>query len=219
MLQAHILRIDRDLTPSEYRIMMKKVPPEKQAKIDHFCFLKDAQRSMLGVIMATHAVNEHLGLPGKPLMFGTNHYGKPYLLEYPGLHFNISHSGGYVCCALSMQPVGIDVEEITCAEMQIAERFFSIEEYGYLKSFPHEERNHAFFEVWTKKESYIKQRGKGLSIPLTSFSVLDMPDMHFCEVVNDGVAICNICIERSVGPVVVERNEYAVSQIVHSVLF
>jgi hypothetical protein len=41
--------------------------------------------------------------------YGKN--GKPYLPDYPGIYFNISHSGDYVAVALSCHPVGIDVQE------------------------------------------------------------------------------------------------------------
>ncbi len=36
-----------------------------------------------------------------------------------------------------------------------------------------DERVEAFFEIWTKKESLIKGIGKGLSIPLKDFNVIN----------------------------------------------
>ena len=39
-------------------------------------------------------------------------YGKPYFLNYPKIHFNISHCDKAVTCILSKRPVGIDVESI-----------------------------------------------------------------------------------------------------------
>ena len=38
--------------------------------------------------------------------------GKPYFPQYPGLHFNLSHSGPLTVCALSTLPVGVDIEQI-----------------------------------------------------------------------------------------------------------
>ena len=36
--------------------------------------------------------------------------GKPYLVNCPGVHFNISHSGGYAVCAVGSVPMGVDIE-------------------------------------------------------------------------------------------------------------
>ena len=36
--------------------------------------------------------------------------GKPYFPQYPHIHFNLSHSRGAAVCALSGEPVGVDVE-------------------------------------------------------------------------------------------------------------
>lgn len=37
---------------------------------------------------------------------------KPFIREYPRLHFNISHCEGMAACAFSGQPVGVDIEHI-----------------------------------------------------------------------------------------------------------
>jgi 4'-phosphopantetheinyl transferase len=52
----------------------------------------------------------------------------------------------------------------------IAERFFAPIEIADLANIPIERRHERFFEYWTLKESYIKARGMGLSIPLRQFS-------------------------------------------------
>ena len=46
------------------------------------------------------------------IQFGYNNYQKPYLKDYPDIHFNGSHSGEYLVCALSDVPVGIDIQKI-----------------------------------------------------------------------------------------------------------
>ena len=37
-------------------------------------------------------------------------YGKPRFVEYPDLHFSISHSGSCWCCAFSTSPIGLDIQ-------------------------------------------------------------------------------------------------------------
>ena len=50
-------------------------------------------------------------------------------------------------------------------------RFFSDDEYKYILA-GQEDRISRFYDLWTLKESYIKYVGKGLSIPLDSFSFI-----------------------------------------------
>lgn len=95
--------------------------------------------------------------------------GKPYLKHFPGVQFNLSHSGPYGVCALSDTPVGVDVELIRPLVRDVAKRFFTETEQAWLSRRPPEE----FFRLWTRKESFTKALGKGLTLPLDSFSVLD----------------------------------------------
>ncbi|MBC7474729.1 MAG: 4'-phosphopantetheinyl transferase superfamily protein, partial [Candidatus Sericytochromatia bacterium] len=60
----------------------------------------------------------------------------------------------------------------------IAERFFSDYERKSLNSIPETLQKEAFFNGWTRKEAYIKLKGKGLSIPLNSFDVSIIPEQN-----------------------------------------
>jgi 4'-phosphopantetheinyl transferase len=68
--------------------------------------------------------------------------------------------------------LGVDVENVVARQVStgVADRFFSPSEVAELASVAHERRQDRFFEYWTFKESYIKARGMGLSIPLDQFS-------------------------------------------------
>jgi 4'-phosphopantetheinyl transferase len=57
------------------------------------------------------------------------------------------------------------------AYMDIAKRFYSEKEYAFLMKCEEKSRLVMFYDIWTKKESLIKAVGKGLSIPLKSFTV------------------------------------------------
>jgi 4'-phosphopantetheinyl transferase len=52
---------------------------------------------------------------------------------------------------------------------EIAARFFAPEEVAALQTLPAADQRRRFFEYWTLKESYVKAREKGLSIPLDKF--------------------------------------------------
>ena len=88
--------------------------------------------------------------------------GKPYLPEFPGLYFSLSHSGDYVALALSCHPVGVDIQE----ERELSD--------GLQKKYFTEEENAGGarpFEIFSGKESYIKYTGEGMSRSFTDFSV------------------------------------------------
>ena len=109
------------------------------------------------------------------IQFTYDKHEKPYLQPSSSLQFNLSHSDDFAVYALTLNyPVGIDVEKIqTHFNENIAKRFFSAQEYTALMSRPEEERIIHFYRIWARKEAIIKANGKGLAIPLNSFSVSD----------------------------------------------
>ncbi len=101
-----------------------------------------------------------------------NPYGKPYI---PGeAEFSISHSGDAVLLAVSETPVGADIELISDRDTsRIAKRAFCAEESAFIEA--SEDKRRAFFDIWTRKESYMKAVGRGFDLPMESFSVI--PDV------------------------------------------
>lgn len=145
---------------------------DKQYKINKFVNKMDKIRTLLGDILVRTVISKKLKTSNKYMKFQQNKYGKPYLKENENLNFNISHSGKYVVCAFDDKPIGIDVEEIKYIEYkEIAEKFFTAEEFQYIVNEKSTGELNRFYEIWTLKESYIKCCGKGLSIPLKSFSI------------------------------------------------
>ena len=72
----------------------------------------------------------------------------------------------------SVDEVGVDVEDVArdTETVEIADRFFSPFEAAALRALPPARHRERFFSYWTLKESYIKARGMGLSLPLELFS-------------------------------------------------
>jgi 4'-phosphopantetheinyl transferase len=112
------------------------------------------------------------------LRFCKNDYGKPALdLDMPQdriLNFNLSHSNEQVLLAFTtVRQIGVDIEYMRpdLDYQSLAEHYFSPLENQLLQGLPTSARLEAFYQCWTRKEAYIKARGKGLSIPLDSFDV------------------------------------------------
>ena len=101
-----------------------------------------------------------------------SHHGRPSLRGYPDLDFNLSHSGPWVACAVSRRGrIGIDVETARDPSGQVADRFFSVHEKAWLGSMLADQVEERFTQLWTLKEALVKADGRGLSIPLDSFTL------------------------------------------------
>ncbi len=98
--------------------------------------------------------------------------GKPVFQGHPEVYFNISHSGDYVVLAFGSRELGVDIERVRRAGLKTARRFFTGEEYEYLLETREEERDDAFFRIWTGKEAVVKAAGCGLSVSPERFCVL-----------------------------------------------
>ena len=97
-------------------------------------------------------------------------------------YFNLSHSGEYVAVVAQMEPgIGIDIETKEDKNYKITKRMFCEAEKEYILGAEDEsadsgdsdlikERNKRFRNIWTKKESFLKCTGVGISVPLNSFT-------------------------------------------------
>lgn len=173
MIEILILQLPGTIAPERYRQLLEKIGQNKRERIQNFRRVEDAYRSLLGELLVRAVITAHTGLENRCIRFVCNRYGKPSLEAAIPFFFNLSHSGEWISLIWSTRnlSLGVDVERIKPMELGIAERFFTRQEYADLMSLGEMERLERFFQLWTLKESYIKARGKGLAIPLDSFTL------------------------------------------------
>ena len=94
---------------------------------------------------------------------------KPFFPGYPGLHFNLSHSGDLALCALDGAPVGVDIQLVRQWRPSLPRRVCSPEELAWLEGQP--EFWPAFTLLWTLKEARVKESGKGLTSSIRDIRV------------------------------------------------
>lgn len=149
--------------------------------MEHFHFARDRRRFVVSRGVLRAILGYYLAVGPNRLEFRYNEYGKPYLADKYGgclLQFNVAHSQELVLYAFTRdREIGIDIEYIRPISdtEQIAKRFFSIEENTALQTIPTHLKLEAFFTCWTRKEAYIKAKGRGLSMPLDQFDVSVTP--------------------------------------------
>jgi len=171
MVDIYSIQINSNLDNDIMDSLKQLVSEERREKVERFKFQQDSLRSLLGDLLSRYAICTRTRYKNCQLKFALNAYNKPVLAEIKNLHFNVSHSGNWVVCAIADEVVGIDVEEIKPIDYGIAKSFFTEEEYCNLISHDEENRLKYFYSIWTLKESYLKADGRGLSLPLNSFSI------------------------------------------------
>lgn len=121
--------------------------------------------------------------------YGYGPQGKPYLKDYPDVHFSLSHSGNIAVLAISDSEIGIDVQERRGYQEKVMKRFYHKSEIAIIEAISDSaEKVNCFYQMWTAKEAYIKFTGKGMGQDLRSFGV-DLANERILEEGRE-IAIC-----------------------------
>lgn len=169
-LSVYIAGIGPFQDPAFYERAMRTASPERREQANRFRFAEGRARSLGAELLLRKALLDS-GITAPELKYGYGPEGKPYLVDFPDFHFNLSHSGNYVMLAAADREVGCDIEKIARADLRIAKRFFAPEEYEFILAAPPEERNERFYRYWTLKESFLKVTGRGLELPMNEFGI------------------------------------------------
>jgi 4'-phosphopantetheinyl transferase len=164
----------------DYEHFIDTLPIERQQKIAALLRDEDKLLSLSAGLLIKRELPEGA-------LIKTDKYGKPYVPRYPDIHFSVSHTKGAAVFVRSDAPVGIDIELIKPFDDidKIAKRHFAPDEFDYCRG-----NSARFFEIWTKKESYIKMTGRGLSKGLRDFSVMHNKRIQSVIYQNFYISLC-----------------------------
>lgn len=118
----------------------------------------DRWNCVITYLMLLYGLRECFGITSFQIEFGE--YGKPYLSEYPGVHFSISHCDTGCAVAVSNCSVGVDIQDLRPFSWDVAKRVCCQRELNELGRCPEEEQ--LFAKIWVMKESYGKMIGQGM---------------------------------------------------------
>jgi 4'-phosphopantetheinyl transferase len=169
-----VWRADLHADDADVARLRTHLDPDELGRAARFHFEPDGSRFIVSRATLRQILAHYLGAEPARLRLGYATEGKPHLLDYQELQFNLSHAGNRLLIAVSRnRQVGIDVERVP-SEAVVAElsgRVLSDPEHAALSLLPGLERCERFAEFWTRKEAYIKADGRGMALELTRMDV------------------------------------------------
>jgi 4'-phosphopantetheinyl transferase len=159
---------------AEYEALLSD---DERARSAQFVFGADRWRYIVAHALVRITLSRYAAVPPQAWTFEATASGRPEICGPAGvspLRFSLSHTRGLIAVAVTRRAdVGVDAERIDpSADMTaLARQFFAPAEVQMLEAATHDRRAHAFFELWTLKEAYVKALGVGLSLPLNSFAI------------------------------------------------
>jgi len=177
--EIHLSLCDYDEVKDEkiHNVCRALLSDQEKQQETRFYFEKDRRRYLLTRALVRTVLSHYEPVPPKDWIFSVNAYGRPEVANTAVGNvrpsFNISHTDSLIVLGVTKsRALGLDVENVRARKvsLDIADQFFSPTEIAALAVVPPSRQQDRFFEYWTFKESYIKARGMGLSIPLDKFS-------------------------------------------------
>jgi 4'-phosphopantetheinyl transferase len=177
----HVWAANLDLSANAFQSFAETLSRNESGRASRFHFERDRKRYIAGRGILRAVLGKYLQmLPAEvPLVYGPN--GKP-LLQSSGrsttLHFNLTHSHDLALLAVTRAAqIGVDVEAVRPLSdaHELVNRFFSARESAAFESVPEAEKPLAFFNLWTRKEAWLKATGEGIGHLLNKVEVSFLP--------------------------------------------
>lgn len=174
--EVHLWRADIGTTSSAVEQLSASLGDEELSQAQRFRFAVHRDRFIVRRAVLRSVLARYLECDPAAIELERSAFGKPFLAPRhdSDLRFNCSHSENLALLAVTRgRAVGVDLERIRpdFSDHAIPERFFAPREAARLRALPADRQPEAFFDLWVRKEAYVKARGMGLSLALDSFEV------------------------------------------------
>lgn len=148
-----------DLSEEQTEVLIASLPEWRREQALRYKHLQGKKECAIGYIELLRGLRECFGINEMPT-FAYNEHGKPYLPEYPNIHFSISHCKEAVGCFIYDKPCGLDIERIRKATEDLVCHTMNPKEAESIFSNPYPDL--AFTRLWTQKEALLKLVGTGI---------------------------------------------------------
>lgn len=170
---------DEDFSILNFNRLMIKLSIDRRNYVNKFKNYEDKCNSLIAYLLTVYGIKKIFNTELSGLSFSYTNFGKPYFTNYPNIHFNISHIKSKVICAISDNPVGVDIQDIVEIKKNCYSSVLSTNEIEYLST--HDNSNIEFLRIWAIKEAYTKYTGLGLNQDFDKLNIVssESNDINF----------------------------------------
>lgn len=154
-----MLLIDDNIENLDLVKAIDQLSQQRREYISRFTNEADKRASTAAYLLLCKCLSLKHGINHPPILEYGEH-GKPFLRDYPHIHFNFSHCRTAAVCAISEAPIGVDIESIRSYNRRLAMRTMNEKEFSLIETSA--QPDVAFTRLWTQKEAIAKLSGRGL---------------------------------------------------------
>ena len=172
----------RPLGKTDYDLILSELSESRRRYVESFRLYPDRMMVAVAGLYMEHLARSFNTCVTK------NENGKP-IFGRNDIHLSVSHSSGFVAVSWSDMPIGVDIQAVVPMG-SIAKRILTPKEVTEI--YDRSDKN--LTVIWTRKESYVKMTGVGMSRGFDTFddSVLEPGYAFHSYEIEDGV-ILSIC--------------------------
>ncbi len=160
-----MIYVREDIWDFDLESSLREVSEQRREQALRFKHEQGRRLCVLAYLLLKQGLREEYGIMDNPV-FEYNEHGKPSIVGHPEIFFNLSHCKEAVACAISDQPVGIDVESVRSYKERLARYTMNDEEVRDIET--SEQPDTTFIRLWTMKEATMKLVGTGISKDMKS---------------------------------------------------
>lgn len=166
-------------------ILINNLNDIQRMRISSISNLKIKQRKAIASILLKRLLQCHVNVKDGDISIEYTKYGKPFLSNIDSTFFNYSYSSDYILIGISTDNhIGVDIEINTSVAQILADKVLSADEKSIYSSGNAKLKQRIFLEFWTRKESYLKYLGIGITHKLNTVNTC-VENLHFLTESND----------------------------------
>ena len=160
-----MIYLSEDIWDFDLSKALSEISEQRREQALKFKFEQGQRLCVLAYQLLKEGLRKEYGIIENPI-FEYNEHGKPSIVGHPEIYFNLSHCKDAAVCAISNQPIGIDVESIRELKDSLVNYTMNEEEANMINS--SDNPASAFIRLWTMKEATMKLIGTGISNDMKS---------------------------------------------------
>ena len=172
--EIHVICASIDASAPRQEELAALLSSDEQERAARFAFSRDRDRFVARHGLLREILGRYLRRPAAGLRFSYTKAGKPQVADHP-VRFSMAHSDSVAVFAFtSDKEIGVDVEIVrTIPDLpDLVESMCSTRELEHWRRLDSERQLPAFFDLWSRKEAFLKGTGEGLAKSPNEIEVL-----------------------------------------------